>query len=286
MDIAQWLDAVPPTAVWIIVGAVICLESLGIPLPGEIVLVSATLLATGGTVSPIAVGVAAALGAVVGDSIGYAIGRKGGRPLFEWLGRKFPKHFGPRHLAHAERSFERWGMWAVFIGRFIALLRIFAGPLAGTLHMPYWRFLTANLLGGVAWAGGTTTVIFFLGKAAEAWLSRFSWIGLLLAIVIGLLSMVLVRRRMGTGNEDSDTTTEQSDGAETAQDSAPEAPAEVTAPGAQHSTNQADQAAPRTPERLPPGEQSVSRPSGASTPEPRGAEKPAGPSEPANSTAD
>src|SRR5438309_1433215 len=83
---------------------------------------------------------------IIVDSIGYSIGRKGGKPLFEWLGRKFPKHFGPSHLATAERAFQKWGMWAVFFGRFIALLRIFAGPLAGALKMRYSRFLTANAL--------------------------------------------------------------------------------------------------------------------------------------------
>ena len=68
-------------------------------------------------------------------------------------------------------------MWAVFFGRFVALLRIFAGPLAGVLHMPYWKFLIANVLGGVIWAGGTTAVIYYVGVVAEAWLKRFSCSG-------------------------------------------------------------------------------------------------------------
>ena len=102
---------------------------------------------------PLWVGVCASAGAIVGDSIGYAIGRRGGRPLFERLGRRFPKHFGPRHIGRAEHYFDRFGVWAVFVGRFIALLRILAGPLAGALRMPYWRFLVANVLGGIVWAG-------------------------------------------------------------------------------------------------------------------------------------
>ena len=69
-------------------------------------------------------------------------------------------------------------MWAVFFGRFVALLRIFAGPLAGVLHMPYWKFLIANVLGGILWAGGTTAVIYYVGVVAESWLKRFSWLGL------------------------------------------------------------------------------------------------------------
>lgn len=95
----------------------------------------------------------------------------------------------------AERSFRKWGMWAVFFGRFVALLRIFAGPLAGVLRMPYWKFLIANVLGGIAWAGGTTAVVYSVGIVAEAWLKRFSWLGLVVALLIGLTSMLVLKSR-------------------------------------------------------------------------------------------
>jgi membrane protein DedA with SNARE-associated domain len=196
LHVQEWLDTVPAAAVYAVVALVIGLESLGIPLPGEIVLVSAALLSSQHAgINPVILGACASLGAVVGDSIGYAIGRKGGRPLLAWLGKKFPKHFGEGHVATAERSFEKWGMWAVFFGRFVALLRIFAGPLAGVLHMRYWKFLIANFLGGVVWAGGTTAVIYYVGVVAESWLKKFSWLGLVAAVLIGLGSMVVVRRK-------------------------------------------------------------------------------------------
>ncbi|MFB7998200.1 DedA family protein [Streptomyces sp. NPDC056002] len=196
MHVQEWLDTVPAVAIYALVAGVIGLESLGIPLPGEIVLVSAALLSSQqGDVNPIVLGACASAGAVVGDSIGYAIGRKGGRPLLAWLGDKFPRHFGEAHVATAERSFEKWGMWAVFFGRFVALLRIFAGPLAGVLHMPYWKFLIANFLGGVIWAGGTTAVIYYIGVVAEDWLKRFSYYGLAAAVLIGLASMLIVKRK-------------------------------------------------------------------------------------------
>ncbi|MFC9676548.1 MULTISPECIES: DedA family protein [unclassified Streptomyces] len=196
MHVQEWLDTVPAVAIYALVAGVIGLESLGIPLPGEIVLVSAALLSSQqGDVDPIILGACASAGAVVGDSIGYAIGRKGGRPLLAWLGNKFPRHFGEAHVATAERSFEKWGMWAVFFGRFVALLRIFAGPLAGVLHMPYWKFLIANFLGGVIWAGGTTAVIYYIGVVAEDWLKRFSYYGLAAAVLIGVASMLIVRRK-------------------------------------------------------------------------------------------
>ena len=197
MHVDEILNAIPALAVYLIVGGVIGLESLGIPLPGEIVLVSAALLASQHeTLNPLWIGVCASAGAIIGDSIGYVIGQKGGPRLFAWAGRKFPNHFGPAHIEKARDLFRRRGMWAVFFGRFIALLRILSGPLAGSLHMPYGRFLTANALGGVVWAGGTTAVVYYLGIVAEKWLSRFSWIGLAVAVAAGVIVTLVVRRRM------------------------------------------------------------------------------------------
>jgi membrane protein DedA with SNARE-associated domain len=197
VNVDAMLQTIPPLAVYLVVGLVIGLESLGIPLPGEIALVSAALLASRHTldINPVGVGAAATIGAIVGDTIGYSIGRRYGMGLFERLGRRFPKHFGPGHVALAKQFFTRWGMWAVFFGRFIALLRIFAGPLAGALKMPYSRFLVANASGGIIWAGGTTAVVYYLGLAAEKWLSRFSWIGLVVAVVIGVAFTLVMKER-------------------------------------------------------------------------------------------
>ncbi|MBP2704171.1 DedA family protein [Microbispora sp. RL4-1S] len=201
MHVDEWLQTIPSVWVYLAVGVVIGLESLGIPLPGEIVLVSAALLAAKGVVSPLTVGIFASAGAIIGDSIGYLIGRKGGQPLFDRLGRRFPKHFGPAHIAKAEQFFGRWGMWAVFFGRFVALLRILAGPLAGALRMPYWRFLIANVLGGALWAGGTTTAIYYLGRAADKWLKNFSWAGLGVAVVFGLATTLWMKRKAAKAAE-------------------------------------------------------------------------------------
>ncbi|ATW47419.1 DedA family protein [Streptomyces peucetius] len=196
MHVQEWLETVPAVSIYVLVGVVIGLESLGIPLPGEIVLVSSALLASQhGDIDPYVLGACATAGAIIGDSIGYAIGRKGGRSLLARLGGRFPKHFGEAQIAMAERSFQKWGMWAVFFGRFVALLRIFAGPLAGVLRMPYWKFAVANVLGGILWAGGTTAVIYFVGVVAEAWLKRFSWLGLVLAVLIGVTSTLVLKSR-------------------------------------------------------------------------------------------
>lgn len=213
MDVNGWLDSIPPAAVYAIVAVVIGVESLGIPLPGEIALVSASLLAAKGVVDPVAVGACGALGAVVGDSIGYSIGRRNGRGLFDKLSARFPKHFDPRHLEKAESVFDRWGMWAVFFGRFVALLRIFAGPLSGTLGMPYWRFLIANVLGGICWAGGTTAAVYEVGEVADTWLKRFSWGALIVVVVVAAGAFLVMRRRAAAAaraEEETDPVTARS----------------------------------------------------------------------------
>jgi membrane protein DedA with SNARE-associated domain len=195
LGIDVWLGTLPPLLIYVVVGGIILAESMGVPLPGEVALISAALLASTGVTSPWGVAVAASVGAIVGDSIGYAIGRRGGRPLLERFGRRFPKHFGPAHLARAESIFQRWGVWAVFFGRFVALLRILAGPLAGALHVPYRKFLMANAAGGIIWASGTTVVIYYAGRTAEKYLKDFSWIALLVAVVFGLVTTLVLRRR-------------------------------------------------------------------------------------------
>ena len=194
-QVQHWLATLPPVLIYLVVGGVIGIESLGIPVPGEITLISASLLATSGVTEVWWVAVAASTGAIVGDSIGYAIGRRGGRALLERCGRRFPRHFGPAHLAKAEHIFARWGVWAVFFGRFVALLRILAGPLAGALKVPYGRFFAANATGGIVWASGTAVVIWSLGEAAERWLSGFSWVALLVAVVFGVVTTLVLKRR-------------------------------------------------------------------------------------------
>lgn len=193
--IETWMSTLPPIWIYLLVGGVIGIESMGVPVPGEITLVTASLLSVTTSISPWLVAGAASVGAITGDSVGYFIGRRGGRALLERLGGRFPRHFGPPHLAKAERAFRRWGVWAVFFGRFIALLRILAGPLAGALRVPYGKFLVANALGGVCWAFGTVFAIYSLGRAAERWLKDFSWIALAVAVLAGIVTTLYLRRR-------------------------------------------------------------------------------------------
>jgi membrane protein DedA with SNARE-associated domain len=231
--VSHLLESIPPEAVYLIVGVMIMVESLGIPVPGEIALVTAAVLATQHKgLEPAWIAVAASAGAIAGDSIGFYVGHRVGKPLFGWLGGKFPRHFGPSHVVVAERFFTRHGAWAVFFGRFIALLRIFSGPLAGSLHMPYGRFLLANATGGIIWATGITYLIWFLGQAAEKWLSRASWIGLVAALAVGLAVTLLIRRRTSklAARHQAESAAEQEAQASSETEASPETEASAEAP--------------------------------------------------------
>ncbi|WP_434975532.1 DedA family protein [Streptomyces mesophilus] len=192
----EWLASVPAIAVYLLVGTILLVESIGIPLPGGVILVTAALLASQyGEIDPWLLAAGAAVGAASGAFCGFALGRRGGRPLLERLGRRFPRRFGPSQVAAAERSFRTWGVWAVLFGRFVAVLRIFTGPVAGVLHMPYWQFAPANACGAVLWAGVTTGVVYHLGLAAGSWLTRFSLAGLALGALLACCAVWAVRRR-------------------------------------------------------------------------------------------
>jgi membrane protein DedA with SNARE-associated domain len=198
VNVHAFLIGVSPAVAYAVVAVVIALESMGIPLPGEVILVSAALLASRPelAISPVWVAAAGSAGAIAGDSIGYLAGRRWGNRMFDVLGHRFPRQAGPDHLAYAEQVFTRYGVWAVFFGRFVALLRIFAGPVAGSLRMPYRRFLAANALGGIIWACGTTAAVYALGTRAEEWLRGSAWIALAVAVAVAVVSSTVFRRRL------------------------------------------------------------------------------------------
>lgn len=188
--IDSWLIGVSPAAVYLLVALLIGVESLGVPVPGETALITAALISAHpqAAVSPVGVALAGIAGAVCGDSIGYTVGRRFGPTLFERLARRFPRHWSADHVRYSTHLFERYGMGAVFVGRFVALLRMAAGPLAGSLGMHYPRFLTANAAGAIVWAGGVTLLVHRLGTAAHRWISGGAWILLGAALLLGVVA--------------------------------------------------------------------------------------------------
>jgi membrane protein DedA with SNARE-associated domain len=171
---------------------IVGLESTGLPLPGETTLLAASYLAATGSLSLPLVIASAAAGAIVGDSLGYLIGRKGGRRFFERYGRYVG--ITENKLEKADHYFERHGAKTVFFGRFVAVLRILAGPMAGASKMSYRRFLAANAAGGITWATLMGTLGFFFGKPVAAVLSSMGLWALAL-IALYLIARFLVKRR-------------------------------------------------------------------------------------------
>ncbi|MFI5711343.1 DedA family protein [Kribbella sp. NPDC051620] len=171
---------------YLVVGLVIGVESMGVPLPGETTLIAAALLASQHDLNIVFVIASAAAGAIIGDSIGYFIGRKAGRGLFERLGRRF-HHFSEERIVKAEKYFHKYGVWTVFFGRFVALLRIFAGPMAGMLRMHYPRFLAANAAGGIAWSTTIGVVAYKIGDNAD---KIFGEVSVWALVVIGAALVV------------------------------------------------------------------------------------------------
>jgi membrane protein DedA with SNARE-associated domain len=174
----------------------VAIESAGVPVPGETALIAAAVLAHKGHYPLWAVIVVAALGAIVGDNIGYWLGREGGRQLLEkW---SITRNHAAKALPPAERFFEKHGPKAVFFGRFIAVLRVTAAWLAGISHMSWWRFTFWNALGGILWATGVGLLAYWAGQKVADAISRYGLyavVALIGAAVIGYVVLRVLRKR-------------------------------------------------------------------------------------------
>lgn len=161
----------------------ILLENIGIPIPGETVTLAGGFLAGNDQLNYWVVLADAILGATIGGNIGYWIGRYGGWVLLLNVGRFF--RVQESQLSSLRNQFSDNAAKAVFGGRFVALLRVFASPLAGITEMPYPKFMFYNTLGAAVWASVMVTLSYFAGqflpleKVVE-WASRFAFVTLLL----------------------------------------------------------------------------------------------------------
>jgi len=180
--------------------ALVLLESLGIPLPGEIALVTAAAYASLGHISIYVVVLLAAIGASVGGVLGYWIGIRGGLPLVAHYGG----YIGVRksHIDKAHAFFERNGAKTILFGRFIALLRTWAALVAGAACMSFRRFVAYNTLGSVIWAIVFGWLGFYFGRdlpLLESYISRASFL-LLILLAIGVPTFIIWQRRRGLIN--------------------------------------------------------------------------------------
>jgi membrane protein DedA with SNARE-associated domain len=167
---------------------VVMLESGGAPLPGETALIAAAIFAADGHLNIAEVIVVAAVAAIVGDNIGYWLGRVGGRPLLERWGPT--RRWSERVLPWGERFFERHGGKTIFLARFFSVLRVTAAWLAGMARMNWWRFFFWNALGGICWAVLVGLIAYYVGHAAADAIGRYGLIGG--AAVVAIAAIVLV----------------------------------------------------------------------------------------------
>ncbi len=172
------------------------LENMGVPVPGETILILASVVAYNhGELRLPWIIVIGTIAATVGDNAGYWIGRKGGRPLLERWKRFF--RVGTGGIASAEKLIERYGALAIFFARFVTGARVIAGPLAGVLRMDWKRFAVFNFLGAVVWVSTIAGIAYAFGSQLDrllALMSDFNWI-VLVAVVAMILLMWFRRRR-------------------------------------------------------------------------------------------
>lgn len=154
----QWLQ---DWGYGVVFGAML-LENAGVPLPGETVTLLAGYAAGSGQLQVWGVMGAAAAGAILGDNLGYWVGRRAGWGLLLRAGRLLGR--SPEQMETLREGFLRHAGKSVLLGRFVAVLRVLAGPIAGAVHMPYAKFLLFNALGAVLWASTMVSLAWLGGR--------------------------------------------------------------------------------------------------------------------------
>ncbi len=177
---------------WVVFG-VVMLESMGVPMPGETALVTASLYAGATHAMGLATVIAAAAaGAIIGDNIGYAIGRTIGLALLTRYGRYV--RLDRTRLKVGQYLFLRHGGKIVFFGRFVAFLRTFAALLAGANRMPWPHFLIMNALGGICWATLIGGGAYFFGERIKRVAGPVGISLLIIAVALVIAAILFFRR--------------------------------------------------------------------------------------------
>jgi membrane-associated protein len=194
------LDTLAGPAAYLTLAGLVAVESMGAPVPGETALLTAAVLAHQGHLAlPVVVAVAA-VAAIVGDNVGFLLGRRGGRWLLE---RPGPLRSHRAHLLErGERFFARHGSKAVFLARFVTGVRVTAAWMAGVNRMPWKTFLAWNALGAISWATAVGGLGYVLGATAERLVRSAGVVGLaVVAAAAGIAgAWWLLKRRRQAGS--------------------------------------------------------------------------------------
>ena len=187
------LSPVAPFLFYLVIGIIIFIETgllIGFFLPGDSLLFSAGLVAAARDDLNIVILISVIfLAAFIGDQVGYVIGRKLGRPYLER--RNTPRMM--RMLARYEKFYARYGWWSVVIARYIPWVRTFVPPIAGTVKMNYYKFLSANALGALLWGVGITLAGFYSGSIE--WVKDISYFLAAFFITGSIISAIINYRR-------------------------------------------------------------------------------------------
>jgi membrane protein DedA with SNARE-associated domain len=184
------------------VAIALLLENAGLPVPGETILLTASFLAFSEhrlhLPSIIAVGV---LAATIGDNIGFLIGHFGGRPLLTKYGKYI--FIRPQTIEDGEKLFARYGAGVVFVARFIAGLRVIAGPLAGVLRLHWRKFALFNFLGALLWVSVISGVGYLFGRHWEKLVEIMKNVNVIVFVAAGIVVAILwwQRRRKATASD-------------------------------------------------------------------------------------
>jgi membrane-associated protein len=189
----EQLSPVAPFLFYVVIAGIIFIETgllLGFFLPGDSLLFSAGLVAAArDDINIVFLILAIFLAAFIGDQVGYVIGRKLGRPYLE----KHKSKRMQRMLERSERFYERYGWWSVVIARYIPWVRTFVPPIAGTVKMNYYKFLSANALGALLWGVGITLAGFYSGSIS--WVKDISYFLAAFFITGSIISALINYRR-------------------------------------------------------------------------------------------
>lgn len=194
----QMLFSLPAELGYAALFGILLAEYAGLPLPGETVLLGAVVLAGAGHLSLPLVVLLAIAGAILGDCLGYVIGRRGGRLLLLRPGPFVARRH--RMLHGAERFFARYGAPAVFLSRWVPCARYLTPLTAGAAQMSWHRFLFFNITGGIVWVGSLSAIATYFGPAGAA---TVSGLGLVVAIGSALVAWTraMIARRQGVDPE-------------------------------------------------------------------------------------
>jgi membrane protein DedA with SNARE-associated domain len=175
----------------------VMLENAGLPIPGETILLVAGYFSSTGHFDIALVMLIAAIGAVTGDNIGFAIGHHYGRGFLLRVGKYV--FLTPGRLAHIEKYFERYGAKTIFVARFITGLRVFAALFAGASKMPWRVFFVYNVAGALLWSVVITTLGYLFGQSLPLlvkWVGRSGTILLVVAVVVGVIIWRIYRHNV------------------------------------------------------------------------------------------